>query len=202
MSTSTKVRGRKPRSRKDEITKTEDTESTQQLPQNVESQDAPVITNWSRESNVEPVDDLKVEEETNTFHKKSVSDFDRSEIGALEDKKVSELTVNDLLKVLIKRCENSDPPSPIVSGGCERLLKQINRERIGKPFIKHNNFNHEDSFRSRGFRSRGFRGRGRYGRDRHDGHDRYDGRDRHDGRDERYDAMGDKNDHYDTAPNS
>jgi len=156
MSTATKRQGRRPRVKKDDsettTTISTTTESaTQPLPQNIESQtthEAPVITNWSRESNVEQNEEEISEDEetteTRTFIKrKSVMDFDRNEIATYEGKKVAELTVNDLLKVLIKRGE--DQTNPIVSGGCERLLKQINRERIGRRPMRHNNFNQDDN---------------------------------------------------------
>ena len=60
----------------------------------------------------------------------SVADFDRDTVRELESKNVSELNIDDLLKILIVRGE--DQKNPVVSGGCERLLKQINRERVGR----------------------------------------------------------------------
>ena len=46
-------------------------------------------------------------------------------------KKVSELSTEELLKSLI--CRGEDEKNPVIAGGCEKLLKQINREVI---FVK------------------------------------------------------------------
>lgn len=77
--------------------------------------------------------------------KPSVLDFDRDEVAALEKKKVSEISTEELVKVVIRRGELEK--NPVLFGGCGRLLKQINGERLAP--------------RRGGYRGRGgFRGRG------------------------------------------
>ena len=60
--------------------------------------------------------------------KPSVFDFDRDEIAELEKKKVSEISTEELLKVVIRRGEQEK--NPVLFGGCGRILKQINGERL------------------------------------------------------------------------
>ncbi len=60
--------------------------------------------------------------------KPSVVDFSRDDTEALEKKKVSELSTEELLKVVIRRGEKEK--NPVIFGGCGRLLKQINGERL------------------------------------------------------------------------
>lgn len=94
------------------------------------------VADWSKESN--QLNDNKVESEneqgsqvhTEEPKKKSILDFDRDEVSLLEHKKVSDLNLNDLLKVLIRRGEVNQ--NPVLGGGCKRLLKQINSERFDK----------------------------------------------------------------------
>lgn len=88
----------------------------------------------------------------------SVADFDRNTVRELESKMVNELNMDDLLKVLIVRGE--DQKNPVVSGGCERLLKQINRERVGRGRGRGRGgrFRRQDEFNQRR------RNKGRFGR--------------------------------------
>lgn len=90
----------------------------------------------------------------------SVVDFNRDEVRELESKKVSELGLEDVLKLLIVRGE--DQKNPIVSGGCERLLRQINRERIGggpRPKRGYGGMRGPPPGMNNNYRSRGFRRR-------------------------------------------
>ncbi len=78
--------------------------------------------------------------------KPSVLNFDRDEVAELEKKKVSEVSTEELLKVVIRRGELEK--NPVLFGGCSRVLKQINGERLAPR-------------RGGGYRGRGrFRGRG------------------------------------------
>lgn len=69
---------------------------------------------------------MEQEQQTTT---KSVVDFDRDEVATYETKTVSDMSSEDLLKVVIRRGEMDK--NPALSGGCERVLRQINRERLG-----------------------------------------------------------------------
>ena len=51
------------------------------------------------------------------------------------------------MKVLIVRGE--DQKNPVVSGGCERLLKQINRERVGRGRGRGGRFRRQEEFNQR-----------------------------------------------------
>jgi len=182
MSTTTKkATGRKPRVKKDTTEESDSpvqetiTKQVEPVPQlvalPVQQQAQIEIQNWSNEAKKIDHDDFEVEETPET-KVKSVLDFDREEILKLESKTVSELSVLELLKILIRRGEVADPPNPIISGGCERLLKQISRERMNKP---QQNFNkeHDNEFKYRRGGYRGFRGgfrgayRGRGGEQKH-----------------------------------
>ncbi len=81
------------------------------------------MTQCDGEGNDEPMDDGMMSES-----KDSVVNFDRKEVPAWNSMKVSDLTDEQLLKVLICRGENLK--NPVLSGGCKRVLKQINGERF------------------------------------------------------------------------
>jgi len=91
----------------------------------------------------------------------SVLDFNREEIKKLEEKKVLDLSTEDLIKIVIRRGEiEKNPP---ISRGVSKVLQQINLETIGKSdkarrgrFRGHTRFSRNNN--------RGKRGRGR-GRD-------------------------------------
>lgn len=167
MSTATTTKkpiGRRPRSKK---------EDEQDSPVQETKQESPIeIQNWSEE-----VKKNDVVDQTET-KQKSVVDFDREEVAKFESKQVSELSVPELLKVLIRRGEDQKNPNPIVSGGCERLLRQISRERMNNP-VKH--FDKDSGFRGqrggfRGFhRGGGYRGRGGFNQGAPGGHDGHGG---------------------------
>jgi hypothetical protein len=59
----------------------------------------------------------------------SALDFDRELNRKFDSATVESLSTEDLLKVIIRRAE--DEKNPVISGGCGRILKQINKERIG-----------------------------------------------------------------------
>jgi len=59
----------------------------------------------------------------------SCLNFDRTIIKTFENKKVSELTSEDLLKVIITRAEHQKNPN-LITGG-RRLLQDINMEDVG-----------------------------------------------------------------------
>ena len=104
----------------------------------------------------------------NTERRKSVCDFDREDVARFETSKVEELTNEDLLKVVIRRGEMQK--NPVLSGGCKRVLKQINLERLprketsfrgGSSSFRGNSFRGDSSFRGNSFR-----GGNRFNRDR------------------------------------
>lgn len=61
-------------------------------------------------------------------NKDSVVNFDRTDVPKWETMKVNELTDEELLKVVVVRGESKK--NPVLSGGCKRVLKQINGERF------------------------------------------------------------------------
>lgn len=79
---------------------------------------------------------------------KSCLDFSREEIRELEDSSVTDISDEDLIKILIRRGEENK--NPIIQTDCENLLKKINRE----PFFndnKHKKFNrkHRGGYKGR-----------------------------------------------------
>jgi len=60
----------------------------------------------------------------------SVTDFDRSKAQELEQKKVKDLGINDLIKVLIIRGEDIDNPNITLRNNAKNLMKMLNGERI------------------------------------------------------------------------
>lgn len=81
------------------------------------------------------------------YHKKeftSVTDFDRNKARELEYKKVKDIGINDLLKVLITRGEDVDNPNITLKNHARNLMKMLNGERIprrNKPHQKGGKFN-------------------------------------------------------------
>ena len=95
--------------------------------------DDPIVTDWSKTSTA------KGTEKRFNKRKQSVVNFDRAEVASWEEKKVSELNTEELLKVLIRRGEIEKRPT--IAGDCKITLKKINFERIRprkryKPFNK------------------------------------------------------------------
>lgn len=86
----------------------------------------------------EQIIDVEPEQELVSTKQKSVADFDRSGVLLLEDKKVSELDSGELLKVLVRRGE--DTLNPAQSKGALRLLQQLHGEVLRK---------HPSSYRGR-----------------------------------------------------
>jgi len=139
--------GKKTGGRKQKTTKDEQTTQTvepDQTSQDV-SQSAPVVTDWSKESN--KIDEDEFEEvAVSSEQTKSVLDFDRDEIGLFDVGDTAKLSNEDLLKVLVRRGEVQK--NPAISAGCKRLLRQINSETSHKP-------HHQNHSRGRGgFNSR------------------------------------------------
>jgi len=77
---------------------------------------------WSEEA-PDSEEEAKI---TVVVKKTSVADFDRSIVDTFEKKKVSELKIDELLKVLIVRGDKQ--LNPALSGGAEKLLRQLHRE--------------------------------------------------------------------------
>lgn len=131
-----------------------DTNATEQTTV-VAATTAPSVADWTQESKLVSVDEPTVataatsSTNTNTNSRKSVADFDRNVVKAYENKNVSSLTNDDLLMVLIVRGE--EQKNPVISGGCEKLLKQINRESLGPrrgpydPNYRRNNYNNNNN---------------------------------------------------------
>ena len=91
------------------------------------------VTDWTQESKL-----VSVGESTSPNSgpgtgdsRKSVLDFDHPTVQTFETRTVSSLSNDELFMVLIRRGE--EQKNPVISGGCERLLRQINRERITPP---------------------------------------------------------------------
>lgn len=98
------------------------TETTQQQTQQTqETQTNQIVDDWT--------DDTQQTQQTE--RQRSVTQFDRSEVAKLESSTVSSLTTEQLLMLVIRRGE--EEKNPVLSGGCERVLRQINRERIARP---------------------------------------------------------------------
>ena len=125
-----------------------------------------VVADWTKDSEFESVGENNVNiittpvsspspptEESNnstSVEKKSVIDFDRTEVAAYENMTVSDMSNDQLLMILIRRGE--EQKNPVISGGCERLLRQINRESINP---------------HRGNRNNHFRGKNNYNNKNH-----------------------------------
>jgi len=60
----------------------------------------------------------------------SIANFDRSEVSSYEDMTMKDLSAVKALKVLIRRGEDTDNPNPALAGGCLKLLRMLNRERL------------------------------------------------------------------------
>ena len=157
MSTGKKTVARKQQQRpkKEEMDQT-DTTTEQEVKEVVEprsgqgSSDSQTVKDWTRDS--APKEELISDgEETPT---KSCTDFDRNEINKLGEKHVCDLTTEELIKVLI--CRGEADKNPVVSGGSERLLKQINRERIGKQPNSVGRFEPENTVRTNKYERRDY----------------------------------------------
>lgn len=81
---------------------------------------------------------------------KSVADFNHEEVAGLENSAVKELSVTQLLQVLIVRGSNVNNPNPALKFAAVKLLRQLHGERL------------HDGMIPRGG-GRGGRGRGRGG---------------------------------------
>jgi len=105
---------------------------------NQSPESVPVVKDWSRGRNINENDkgndsesnsegDNQVQNQQHS-RRASVLDFDRNDVAKLEEKKVSELNISDLLKVLIRRGE--DQENITVRKECGVLLKKLNGERL------------------------------------------------------------------------
>ena len=147
MSTGKKTSGRKTKMVKEEQEQeqvqvdqpTEVKQSTQDL-----SQSAPIVTDWSKDSNKIEVDNVS-EDETNTSKFKSVLDFDREQTALIDVGDVANVSDEDLLKILIRRGEMKK--NPAISSGCKRVLRQINSETSFKPHFNGPRRNNNNNFR-------------------------------------------------------
>lgn len=105
------------------------TQTASQTTTQLSSETTPAVTDWTQESKLVSVDDATSSATSSAQpQKKSVLDFDRTTVQGYEARSVSDLSNDELLMVLIRRGEAQK--NPVISGGCERLLRQINRERI------------------------------------------------------------------------
>lgn len=104
-----------------------------------------------------PKEQVESEQSQNTSEekteKKSVAQFDRTEIGALESKKVCEISTADLLKIAVRRGEIE--LNPIIAKSVLNTLKKINGESFrrkqntensDKPVQWNNNGNNRGRF--------------------------------------------------------
>jgi len=80
----------------------------------------------------------------------SIANFDRSEVLPYEDMTMKDLSAVKALKVLVRRGEDTENPNPALAGGCLKLLRMLNREKL------HTEKKREDRSerRSNNFRSR------------------------------------------------
>ena len=139
-SATTKKVTAKKATKKSVVISTSDNEDEQETNTVSSLADQDVITDWTKESTLHTVgedannevSDVVIVPETTSpepsTEKKSVLDFDRSEVLTYEDMTVSSMSNDQLLMILIRRGE--EQKNPVISGGCERLLRQINRESI------------------------------------------------------------------------
>lgn len=157
---STKKGSAKPKTTKTKTTAPVVTVSSEEEATQVEEMTASntvtqVVTDWSTESALESVgDSATVQTPTptptqTTTEKKSVLDFDRTEVAKYENQLLSTLTIDQRLMALIRLGE--EQKNPVISGGCERLLRQINREPFQSP---HKSGGHQNN-RDRGQQFRG-----------------------------------------------
>jgi hypothetical protein len=90
--------------------------------------DEPTVTDWNAEAADQQIKTKKKAAHKPKEQPKSVINFEREEIVPFEDMKVKDLGNDQLLKVLIQRGRDQD--NPVLSGGLERVLQQLKRERI------------------------------------------------------------------------
>jgi hypothetical protein len=77
-------------------------------------------------------DEVKQEdEEISVLPPDSIANFDRKEVDEYETKVASELKIDQLLKLLIRRGEQQ--LNPALAKGSEKLLRQLNCEYIHPP---------------------------------------------------------------------
>lgn len=112
----------------------------------------PTVKDWSRDQNTNDTDndnekntEVKLEtnrDDNNRYYGRprytSVLNFDRNEVAKLEDKKVNELNISDLLKVLIRRGEEQE--NITVRKECGVLLRKLNGERLYQSNYHPNNY--------------------------------------------------------------
>lgn len=99
------------------------------------------VKNWAEDKDekqlpqeLEEEGESSEEERPQQFTKRpSVADFDRTEVAQWETKQLKELSTEDVIKVLI--CRGEKDKNPVIAGGAEKILKQINREMLPKPFM-------------------------------------------------------------------
>ena len=105
-----------------------------------------VVTDWSKESSFVTAGEDPVPPKVTApaTERKSVLEFDRNEVAGIDP---VQLTNDQLLMILIRRGEVQK--NPVISGGCERLLRQINRERI-QPLPHRGSRQNYDSHTSQG----------------------------------------------------
>lgn len=76
-------------------------------------------------------DEVKQEEEVYVLPPDSIANFDRKEVDEYETKVASDLKIDQLLKLLIRRGEQQ--LNPALAKGSEKLLRQLNCEHIHPP---------------------------------------------------------------------
>ena len=85
----------------------------------------------------------------------SVANFDRTLVQALEVKTVSDLNIDELLKVLITRGENQ--LNPALAAGATKLLRQLHREVLHQRTHHFGGDNRDSRGRGRNRKPRGRR---------------------------------------------
>jgi hypothetical protein len=140
-----KPNGRRNRVEKEDK-KTEIVQTVEQSPE------TPVISDWSRDKKVEDEEfeiDDEHDEHSHNYRRPRALAFDRTEVAKFADKKLSELSMDELLQYVVTLGEKQK--NPTISRGVGRVLKEINGERsYRKPFS-------ENGFRGGGFREYGQR---------------------------------------------
>ncbi|ARF09526.1 hypothetical protein Indivirus_1_149 [Indivirus ILV1] len=113
----------------EESTPQQSTQPTQSTTQSTTETTSQTVTDWTQESKLVSVDEAaSPSSPSSQTTSKSVVDFDRATVSQYETQEVKNLSIDQLLQVLI--CRGELQKNPVVSGGCEKLLRQINRERI------------------------------------------------------------------------
>lgn len=105
------------------------------------------VRDWATDKEEKHTSELEEEHssEDDKETKKSVADFDREEVKAWETKQVKELSMEDLIKVLI--CRGEKEKNPTVASDAIKTLKKINMERIPRKQVVPSRGNYRGGYR-------------------------------------------------------